>query len=61
MGNWDVWSYNVGQNMYAYKRPGRRWTLMPWDIDFVFGAGDGPSGPMWGGQDPVINRMYNTP
>jgi len=61
MGNWDVWSYNVGQNMYAYKRPGRRWTLMPWDIDFVLGLGDGTSGKIWGGQDPVINRMYDTP
>jgi hypothetical protein len=61
MGNWDVWSYNVGQNMYAYKRPGRRWKLMPWDIDFVLGLGEGTSGRIWGGQDPVINRMYDTP
>ncbi|MFM1942668.1 MAG: hypothetical protein RI897_1650 [Verrucomicrobiota bacterium] len=61
MGNWDVWSYNVGQNMYAYKQPGDRWKLMPWDIDFVLGLGDGTSGKIWGGQDPVINRMYDTP
>ncbi len=61
MGNWDAWSYNVGQNMYVYKLPGGRWVLMPWDIDFVFGLGDGASGTLSGGQDPVINRMYTNP
>jgi hypothetical protein len=61
MGNWDAWSYSVGQNMYAFKQPGQRWVLMPWDIDFVFGLGDGASTRLWGGQDPVINRMYDTP
>lgn len=61
MGNWDSWSFSVGQNMYAYKQPGERWVLMPWDIDFTFGLGEGPGGSLWGGQDPVINRMYDEP
>jgi hypothetical protein len=61
MGNWDAWSYNVGQNMFIYKQPGLRWMLMPWDIDFTFGAGDGPTAGLWGGQDPVMNTMYDNP
>ncbi|HOW68116.1 MAG TPA: lamin tail domain-containing protein, partial [Verrucomicrobiota bacterium] len=59
LGNWDAWTYNVGQNMYAFKQPGARWHLMPWDIDFVLGIGDGASAGLSGGQDPVGNRMYD--
>ena len=36
-GNWDSWTYNVGQNMYIYRQPGRKAVLFPWDIDFVLG------------------------
>jgi hypothetical protein len=61
MGDWDMWSYGVGQNMYIYKQPGARWGLMRWDIDFTFGLGDGPTGRLWDGQDPVINDLYATP
>jgi hypothetical protein len=61
MGNWDVWSYAIGQNMYLFKPSGQRWVLMPWDIDFTFGLGDGPTTRLWGGQDATINRMYDTP
>ena len=60
-GNWDAWSYSVGQNMFAFKQPGARWVLMPWDIDFTFGLGDGPGTGLWGGQDPILNRVYDTP
>ncbi len=61
MGDWDMWSYRVGQNMYLYKQPGLGAVLMRWDIDFTFGLGDGPTTSLWGGQDPVVNRMYDTP
>jgi hypothetical protein len=61
MGDWDMWSYRVGQNMYLYKQPGLRSALIRWDIDFTFGLGDGPTAPLWSGQDPTINRMYSTP
>jgi hypothetical protein len=67
MGNWDSWTYNVGQNMYLLKQPGQPWVLMPWDIDFTFGLGDGSSSPLGGGslgggsQDPVANRLYDAP
>ncbi len=61
-GNWDSWTYNVGQNMYLYRQPGRPAVLMPWDIDFVLGLGDGPTANLWGGQDPIANsRIYDQP
>ncbi len=61
MGNWDAWTYNVGQNMFLYRPEGERWVLMPWDIDFVFGLGDGTSGTLRSGQDSVMNRAYSNP
>lgn len=61
MGNWDSYSFSVGQNMYLYRQPGRPAVLMPWDIDFIFGLGTGASDGLWGGQDSVVNRMYDTP
>lgn len=62
MGNWDVWTYNVGQNMYLYRPLGERWVLLPWDIDFVFGLGDGASNALrGGGQDPIMSRAYSNP
>lgn len=61
-GNWDSWTYNVGQNMYLYRQPGRRAVLLPWDIDFVLGLGDAAGAPLWGGQDPIMNaRAYDNP
>ncbi len=60
MGNWDAWTYNVGQNMYLCRPLAQRWVLIPWDIDFVFGLGDGTSGPLrGGGQDPTMSRAYS--
>lgn len=62
MGNWDAWTYNVGQNMYLYKPDGQRWALIPWDIDFVFGLGDGTGSALrGGGQDPTMSRAYGNP
>jgi len=58
MGNWDVWTYRIGQNAYLYKQPGHRWVLIPWDIDFTFGLGDGTSAPLWEAQDPVMSRAF---
>lgn len=61
-GNWDSWTYNVGQNMYLYRQPGRRAMLMPWDIDFVLGLGDAATAALWGGQDSIMNgRAYDNP
>ncbi len=60
-GNWDAWTFAVGQNMYIYRRAGERWVIMPWDVDFVLGLGRGPTDSLWGGQDPTGNKMYDTP
>lgn len=63
-GNWDSWSFGVGQNMFLFKQPGRRFVIMPWDIDFVLGTDNGSNGtsdPLFGGQDPRINVMYSNP
>ena len=57
-GNWDSYGYNRGKNMYAYKPRNRGWTLMPWDIDFVFNYGaDGPTTSLFGGNEPLVNQM----
>jgi regulation of enolase protein 1 (concanavalin A-like superfamily) len=61
LGNWDAWTFNVGQNMFMYSPMGQRTVLMPWDIDFVLGLGNGTSDALWGGQDPVVNQLYNVP
>ncbi len=66
-GNWDSWTFSVGQNMYIYFQPGERAKLLPWDIDFVLGRGNGPTDPLGGGslggssQDPVADAFYNDP
>jgi len=60
-GNWDAWTFNVGQNMYMYTPLGRRAVLMPWDVDFVLGLGNGTSDAIAGGQDPVMNQIFNLP
>ena len=59
-GNWDSWTYNVGQNMFLYRQPGGRWILIPWDIDFVLGEGDGATGDLITTiQDPIAaTRLY---
>lgn len=62
VGNWDSYGYNRGKNMYAYKPPGDRWQLLPWDIDFVLGSGsDGPTTSMFNTVAPMISRLYNHP
>lgn len=58
MGNWDAWTYRIGQNMYLYRPVGGRWVLIPWDIDFTFGLGDGTTAPLRGGHDNTMNRAY---
>ena len=61
MGNWDAWTYRVGQNMYLYRPAGQKWVLIPWDIDFTFGLGDGTTAALRGGQDNTMNRAYANP
>jgi hypothetical protein len=68
-GNWDTWGWVFGKNMYAYKPPGGRWAMMPWDIDFLFGLnssatdadiminGNGQTQP----GDPIATKLRNHP
>lgn len=44
VGDWDSWGYRRGKNNLLYQRPSDgRFVLIPWDIDFVLGSGDGPT------------------
>lgn len=62
VGNWDSIGYNRGKNMYAYKPESGKWTLLPWDIDFVFNVGgDPPTTDLFGGNAPMLNRLRNFP
>ena len=62
LANWDSWTFNMGQNMYILKPDNGPWVLMPWDIDFTLGLGNGPTdGLMNGGQDPIMNQWFNVP
>ena len=62
LANWDSWTFNVGQNMYILKPDSGPWVLMPWDIDFTFGLGNGATdGLINGGQDPIMNQWFNVP
>lgn len=61
-GNWDSWCYGRGQNMYLYRQPGRGAVVLPWDVDFVFGAGDGATSSLFGTQDTDMqNKVFARP
>jgi hypothetical protein len=58
IGDWDSFGYSRGKNNYMYRRPSDgRWLLIPWDMDFLLGNGDGPSAPLFGGLDPAVNTF----
>ncbi|GAH67776.1 unnamed protein product, partial [marine sediment metagenome] len=44
LGDWDSYGYNRGKNNYFYYAPTEgKWYLLPWDIDFTLGSGNGPT------------------
>ncbi len=44
VGDWDSYGYRRGKNNYFYYAAQEgKWYLLPWDIDFTLGSGDGPS------------------
>jgi hypothetical protein len=61
MGNWDTWGTGNSQNKYIYYPPGGRWVILPWDMDWVLGAGDGPSRRLFDGNDGNVNFMFASP
>jgi hypothetical protein len=62
IGDWDSFGYRRGKNNYLY-RPAieGRWKIIPWDMDFLLGNGDGPSTPLFGGLDPAVDRFLDYP
>jgi hypothetical protein len=61
VGNWDSYGYRRGKNMFAYKPQNGLWKMLPWDIDFVLGSGDGTTQDFFSGADPRITTFYNHP
>lgn len=65
VGDWDSYGYNRGKNNYFYYAPNAdKWYLLPWDIDFTLGSGNGPSTNVFavnGGQFPEVQRFFNHP
>ncbi len=65
LGDWDSYGYNRGKNNYFYYAPqGNRWYLLPWDIDFTLGSGNGPTTNLFSvnaGQFPEVYQFFNYP
>src|SRR5262249_55073436 len=63
-GNWNSWTSNVAQNMFLYAPLGQRATLLPWDIDFVLGDGEGtPASTLFtcNTDQSVMQPIFNLP
>ena len=65
VGDWDSYGYNRGKNSaFYYALPEGKWYLLPWDIDFTLGSGDGPNTDLFSmntGQFPEVNQFLNYP
>ncbi len=60
VGDWDSWGYNRGKNNLLYQRPSDgRFVLIPWDIDFVLGSGDGPTSSLTQSGLSGFNRLFS--
>jgi hypothetical protein len=64
VGDWDSYGYTRGKNngLY-YALPEGKWYLLPWDIDFAFGAGDSAGTSLFrvSGQFPEVIQFLNYP
>ena len=65
VGDWDSYGYNRGKNNYFYYAAQEDiWYLLPWDIDFTLGSGDGPTTNVFAmnsGQFPEVYQFVNFP
>ncbi len=64
VGDWDSYGYRRGKNNYFYyAQIEDKWYLLPWDIDFTLGSGDGASTSLFsiGGQFPEVSQFLNYP
>jgi len=63
VGDWDSYGYNRGKNNYFYYAPTEdKWYLLPWDIDFTLGSGDGSNTNLFSmntSQFPEVYRFLN--
>jgi len=65
VGDWDSYGYNRGKNNYFYYAAQEdKWYLLPWDIDFTLGSGNGTSTNLFAmnsGQFPEVHQFVNYP
>jgi hypothetical protein len=65
VGDWDSYGYNRGKNnAFYYAAQEGKWYLLPWDIDFALGSGDGASTNVFSmntGQFPEVYQFVNYP
>jgi len=65
VGDWDSYGYNRGKNNYFYYAlPEGKWYLLPWDIDFTLGSGNGPATNLFSissGKFPEVRQFLNYP
>ena len=65
VGDWDSYGYQRGKNNYFYYAlPEGKWYLLPWDIDFTLGSGNGPTTNLFsvsGGEFPEVSQLLNYP
>jgi hypothetical protein len=63
IGDWDSYGYRRGKNFSLYYAPSDgRWWLLPWDMDFVLGSGDGAYTSLFSmdtNQFPELNQFLN--
>ncbi|HNS22121.1 MAG TPA: lamin tail domain-containing protein [Sedimentisphaerales bacterium] len=62
VGDWDSYGYTRGKNnALYYALPEGKWYLLPWDIDFTLGSGNGSSTSLFsvGGQFPEVSQFLN--
>jgi hypothetical protein len=66
VGDWDSYGYRRGKNNYFYYAlPEGKWYLLPWDIDFTLGSGDGSNTNLFSSvnasQFPEVDQFINYP
>ncbi|MBN1360571.1 MAG: lamin tail domain-containing protein [Sedimentisphaerales bacterium] len=65
VGDWDSYGYRRGKNNSFYFAPNEgKWYLLPWDIDFCLGSGDGASTSLFyidSNQFPEVISFVNNP
>jgi hypothetical protein len=65
LGDWDSYGYNRGKNNYFYYAVQEgKWYLLPWDIDFTLGSGNGPGTNLFSlssSKFPEVNQFLRYP